>query len=353
MAAYRGHRSSSTDTQADDKCIVCCKVFTRKDKTLQCALCDSFFHIACQDIDEHLYESILKDKKKPNPVIQLYCSKQCNKAVAKYMSGVVHLEKEVKKLEESVTRINEKVSYVEKNVSHVSVRVSDLEKGVLSEGQVDSIRGIIREEIDVDKQEKMEFAEEIEKASEEKFSEAVTTAVKEMSERETRKKSFIVHNIPMSKSRNLSDRIAYDKRCFDKLCVKGLELKNTVEPRRITRLGKKDDEKRPMKVTLGEPSEVSAIIRAYSKAKDNEFFKNQNVTIASDRTPLERLEWKKLLNLRDQKQAMSDQMQDGAKWIIVGRRVVKDRGQMQLKTTETSEELDENQEEGPEGTLWG
>ena len=77
------------------------------------------------------------------------------------MSGVVHLEKEVKKLEESVTCIDEKVSYVEKNVSHVSNRVSDFDKGILSDGQVDSIRGIIREEIDVDKQEKMEFAEEI------------------------------------------------------------------------------------------------------------------------------------------------------------------------------------------------
>ena len=76
-----GSRSSRKGSLVDKsesevvKCVVCSEQFAKKDKYLQCALCETYFHIACQDIDDDTYEAVLKDRKKETPLIQLYCSR--------------------------------------------------------------------------------------------------------------------------------------------------------------------------------------------------------------------------------------------------------------------------------------
>ena len=180
-----------------------------------------------------------------------------------------------------------------------------------------------------------------------KFEEAVSAAVKEMNDRHYRKKSFIIHGAPMSKSKELKARVDYDNKYLDSVIKEGLEIKEKVTVRKITRLGKKDDKMRPMRVQLENPQQVSKILQSFRSMPVNDNEKFKDIKITSNRTPLERSEWKKLVKLRDERQAMSNAQGDGVKWIISGNRVVKERNQNNEETPETHTEED-LQKQGPQ-----
>ena len=345
MAHNRSQRgsttSSSNDISADDKsCIVCSQPFARKDKVLQCGLCESFFHIACQDIDDQFYEAILKDRKKAVPMVQVYCSKQCNKAVAKYMTGVAHLEKEVK-------RLGAQVASIDSTVSKLGAKVADLDNGVMSAQQTDSVRRLVREEIEEHQTMNNDESDERIESLEKKVAEAVTEAVNEIKERNYRSRNVMVFGVPMSTSTEMRKRIEYDNRSFNTLCHQGLKIKERVSVRRITRLGKKEDKDRPMRVTLNDQRDVGLILRSAKNLKTDKRF--ENVSVSNDSTPLEREQWKKLKKEKEEKQAEADENGECVKYFIK-------RGKLRKEEAKNNEEEGHNEDPFPqvdENTLWG
>ena len=223
----------------------------------------------------------------------------------------------------SLDKLKSDVKKVSDDVSKVDERVLDIERGLLTDEHEGQVRRIVREEIELDSLERVSDQERAEQLVNGKVEDAVSAAVKEIHDRQNRKKSFVVHGIPMSTAPDLKSRIEHDNRCFEKLCKKGLGLGKKVVPKKIIRLGKKDDEKRPMKVILASSESVGEIMRATKNLAGKEFFKN--IQILSDRTPLERRERKKLMELREQLQMQADAEGSDVKWIVRGNRVVKEK----------------------------
>ena len=236
-------------------------------------------------------------------------------------------------MKQGIDTLRKDVDKVTGDVSSIDVRVQDIENGLFPELHEEQVRRLAREEFETQSNERLTDQEKAEVIVEEKFKDAVSAAVKEMKDRNYRKKSIIIFGVEMSKAKNLKARFEHDKKSFDNLCKKGLGLKKKIIPERIARLGKKDDENRPMKVFFHSPETASEILKATQNLKEKEDFKA--ISVSSDKTPLERRERKKLIQLKDLKQKHSDEMGDGAKWVIKGDRVVKER------ETEVEEEEEE------------
>ena len=328
--------SSTSKNDKDDndmkrtelKCGFCLKVCKSNEKFLPCSACDRHFHIHCQKVSDSMYDVLSADLSSETPCMLWFCNTSCNLYGKKVITSMVQMRKEIDTLKDQVGK-------VVGNVRSLDTRVSEMEGGLLSDELENAVKRVAIEEIENDRRERSQERVNVQ-VPDDMFEDAVSTAVREMSERQARKKSIIIHNIPMSNSGDMKVRIAHDKKCFGKLCSKGLELKQHITPKRITRLGKKEDKKRPMKVTFDSPAVVGDIFRSASKLKGKDFFKD--ISITSDKTPLERAEWKKLLELKEQRQAESDAQEDGTKWIILGHRVLPDRNQSQALEDASPEE---------------
>ena len=252
-------------------------------------------------------------------------------------------EREIKK---AITNLKDDVENVKTHVCKLDSKVTSIDQGILSAEHTDQIRRVAREEIETEMSEKLNDTEKAQFV-EDKFEEAVSVAVREMSERQVRKKSFIVHGIPMCQAKEIKARVDFDKKKLDSVITEGLGLKGKVVAKRITRLGKRNDKERPMKVQLENPQVVSDIIHAAKNLKLKPEF--SGITVSSDRTPLERAEWRKLVKLKEERQAMSDAQMDGIKWIIAGNRVVKER---QTEAESESEDPAHVTQEGKQGEKW-
>ena len=308
-------KDSSESSEKQTNCGTCAKVCRASEKVLLCQSCDRFFHSQCQNIDDQKYEVLRKDAESENPSTFWFCNSSCSLFARKFITSVTeirmsleHLKSEVKKVSDDVTKVDE--------------RVLDIERGLLTDEHEGQVRRIVREEIESDSFDRVSDQERAEQMVDGKVEDAVSAAVREIHDRQNRKKGFVVHGIPMSTAPDLKSRIEHDNRCFDKLCSKGLNLKKKVVPKKIIRLGKKEDEKRPMKVILSSSESVIEIMKATKNLAGKDFFKN--VQISSDRTPLERRERRKLMELREQLQVQADEEGSGVKWIMKGNRVVKE-----------------------------
>ena len=329
------------DKNGENKCGTCqkvCKLDT--DKVLVCQSCNRPFHTSCQKVNDTKYSVLKADIASANPTTFWFCNSSCNLFAARFMTSMIDMKKFMIDLKEDVDN-------VKTHVLKMDQKVSDIDKGIFSEEHEKKIRSLAKEEFETEMNERLTDEERAE-FTEERQEQTVSQAVREMSQRQARKKYFLVHGAPMCKSKEIKARIDYDKRFLDTVLSEGLGLKGKVVARKITRLGKKDDNERPMRVQLDNPQLVSDIVYAAKSLKENEKFKD--VSIVSDRTPLERAEWRKLVKLRNERQAMSDEQQDGVKWIIVGHRVVKERQVNRENQSEVDEDPSQPEEEG--GDKW-
>ena len=151
----------------------------------------------------------------------------------------------------------------------------------------------------------------------------------------------------MSNSDEIRKRIDHDQKRFQILCKQGLELKEKVQVKKITRLGKREDKNRPMRVFTANPEQASLLLRSAQILKEKEKFKN--IVISSDRTPLERAERKRLQELKEMKQEESDRLREQVTWTIKKGRVVKEK---KVKPGATEEGYEE-EEDLEQDMFWG
>ena len=140
---------------------------------------------------------------------------------------------------------------------------------------------------------------------------AVAESAREMRERETRKNNLIIFKVPMCEAEDLKTRIDEDKKFVDKLWKEGLEVEEEVQVAKINRLGKKEDKDRPIRVVFQKAGTAASLLSKAKKLKGKAQF--QDISVAGDKTPLEREERKKLMMERDRRQADSDIKEEGVK----------------------------------------
>ena len=142
------------------------------------------------------------------------------------------------------------------SVDRIDHRISDIEKGVFTNEHTEQVRRLARDEIETEANERLSD-EERAQVIEDKFSDAVSAAVREVKEREVRKKSVLIFGVPMCESSSLKAKIDHDRKYYNTLCSKGLGIKTSNAPRKIARLGKKEDKDRSMKVIFDSSYAVS------------------------------------------------------------------------------------------------
>ena len=234
-------------------------------------------------------------------------------------------------------------------------------------GLEQSVRKVVQEELDggelefkVDQmQEAMAGVAKIEQDVQtlsHKVAESVSEGVRELQRREFNKKNVIIFNVPMSSSKDTQARIRHDNKCFGTLCKNGLEIKDKLPFRKITRLGKKTDNGRPMKVSFFKKEQAELFLSCTKNLKGKDKFKN--VSITTDKTPLEREEIKKLQSLKEERQAASDEMGEDVQWVVRKDRLMKfGLAKENLRENEESQEEEEEEEEEEEDDesqeIWG
>ena len=267
------------DSKNKDLCGKCDKVCTERQDSVTCDLCGMWHHTKCEGVSQDAYKLLSKD----DSGIKWYC-KKCDTFATGFMQNMKQLSQRQDRLEKKFEDLQ---NTVEDNIDKLEGRVDD------KIGQVE--RSIVNK--------------------------AVVDSTREMKEREARKNNIIIFKTPMSEAVELKTRIEDDKAYFEKLCKEGLEIEEEVEVIKITRLGKKEDRDRPMRVSFCRSATALECLKKAKNLKGKDEFKD--VAIAGDRTPLEREERKKLMGERDRRQEEADTKGEGVKWEVRGDRLIR------------------------------
>lgn len=301
-------------------CGICSVTMTKKDKALQCELCELWYHTSCENLDDDTYDLIMKDSKKEVPLIHWYCSKQCNKVASKYLGGVLHLEREVQKLSEEV--------------AHIDKSLAALNEGKLPEKLARAVKDISQQcaQTSTDAlEQKMMGIDIITEREKEKLA--------EIEERVKRKNNLMVFGLPENKEKNRDGRMDEDKLLIRELLEEINIDQNPVEHRRIGKFQQGDNNKsRPVRITFSSEAVRDDALKAYHRTrKENkqDAIGNENdeasgntrlckkVSLRKDLTPMERKEEDDLFQeLKDRREQARESGDDKAIWIRRKGRVV-------------------------------
>lgn len=267
----------------EDICGRCNKRCEENEKSLQCELCDMWFHAECEQIDEVTYSVLKKDGEKQHPLIHFYCSNTCNRAASKFLGNFVKMENEVCILKERVNKVD----------SHVK----SIQEGDFTEAMKKSVLDIVRDEKESTK--------------------STACDANEIEERLRRNKNLIFFNLEESVKSETAERIEEDsKKLITVLNQIDIKDCSTSTFEQTTRLGKKGDSPRPLKVRFRTTDECTRVLKSARKLKGS------NIYISRDMTPLERKEWKELLEERNKKRLEAMENGTEAKWVIRRGKVV-------------------------------
>ncbi|RUS84616.1 hypothetical protein EGW08_007643 [Elysia chlorotica] len=283
----REHNKTMNNQAQDDADIACCgrcsQTCNDGDRCIQCALCDTWYHARCEKIDDSTYEVLKKDGERPCPLIHFYCSNMCNNAASKFLGNFMKVEKEIKEMKAEVNQ--------------VVTQVKSIESGEFTEEMKTTIRDIARVE--------REAGETPDSKCD----------VAEIEERLKRKQNLIFFNIDESSAAEAKDRIEEDSKNILKVLEK-IDVENCVDFEPPTRLGKKGEAPRPLKIRFNSSEACSRILKSASKLKGTKIY------ISRDMTPLERREWKELLEERNRKRQEALEKGIEANWVIRRGKVV-------------------------------
>lgn len=131
----------------------------------------------------------------------------------------------------------------------------------------------------------------------------------EIEERLKRNQNLVFFNIDESSKVEAKDRVDEDSMNVMKVLDK-IEVENCGGFEPPTRLGKKDEVTRPLKIRFKSSEACLKILKSANKLKGSKIY------ISRDVTPLERREWKELVEERNRKRQEAQEKGIEAKWII-------------------------------------
>lgn len=137
---------------------------------------------------------------------------------------------------------------------------------------------------------------------------------REVFERDARQNNLIFFNLGESDAEKTADRIKHDEKLIQSTLDK-IKVKEAIFETPI-RLGKKGEKPRPIKIRFKEGKSCLEILKSARKLKGTEIF------ISKDMTPLERTEWKALLEERKRKRQESLDKGEDARWVIRNGKVI-------------------------------
>jgi hypothetical protein len=274
------------------------------DRMIECDRCKLWECLACSGMDESLYQSLNDDNI--GPYIHWYCRK-CKESAMKAISTDNEIEV---RCEQFFSKFREEI------LGEINTVKKDISE--LKNNQVQQSKNIaeLRSEIEERNQKQVEgFRSEIEEKSQKQMEQAI----KEVQDRQERKLNVIFFNVDESEAEDTNqakqDDLAALRGILDSIEAK-VPLANPI------RLGKKEDSTtaRPLRVRAVNEQDVTKIMKAAKKLKDHDSL--SSVYINRDKTPLERLEWKKLVEERKEKNEEAKSAGREENWVIRNHKVV-------------------------------
>ena len=318
--------AASVVSVKDDKCKVCDKMVDDDDFGIACEICESWFHIKCEEMTTEEYKFLDAHKS-----LHWYC-KACNKSVANAIKLFSNLKSKVDSIEAKLdkicdgilpdkmsksieSKINEVVDKLEIKVNNLLIDFQGLKDHVTSEEikletaieakLVDSVDSIKKDLAPswasmVNKEVNTQF---------ERVSKDVSTVqsvlddtrqkANEEREREGRSHNIIIYRVPEVDVKE--ERVKEDKAFCLELLNTVLEVDAQEGEIKFFRLGKRELNNRPLMIQCREKTLKNRIMESLHKLKNSEQ-KFKNISITHDLTINERAECKSLLKEAKKKQ---------------------------------------------------
>ena len=317
----------SVASEKNAKCKLCDVNVTCKDPGIECEICENWFHIKCEDMSQEEYDFLIAHKS-----LHWYCT-GCNKSVATTIKLFNSLKQKVDNLEERLNGICDGVlpeqmaKVIDDKINVVSEKLDLKVKQILSDFQglkdqvsasetkletaieaklVDSVDSIKKDLAPswasmVNKEVTNQF-ERVSKDVSSVQSVLDDTHKKAVEERE---KESRVHNIiiyRVAEVENRDERVKEDKTFCLELFNSVLGVEAHDGDFISFRLGKRDQNNRPLMVKFKERTLKNRIMENMFRLKDSEQ-KFKNISVTHDLTLNERGELKTLLEEAKKKQS--------------------------------------------------
>lgn len=351
-------KNSAAAKVKDGLCPQCKKGVTDKDLALQCEICDDWYHIKCQNIDESVYDFLGEHK-----FLHWYC-KVCDKNAVSVIQLLSKLRLRQDKLEDELDKLKNEVKKNAEEVKETSLTINKnlekIEKGDFTEAMIKGIEkevlkvackirtemGVLSQEVQAIKDSnqamdtKLETAieaklvEELSKPFEPKpgekkplFADVVSRQIdtkldkvsgdinkvqqvidgakklaEEEKDRETRSNNIIIYRA--AECSTSDERLKHDKAFCMELFKETLNVDlHDEDLKSVFRIGKTDQSSncRPLLVQFREKSLKNRVMESLYKLKsaDDKF---KNISITHDMTQNERVECKALIEEAKKKQ---------------------------------------------------
>ena len=345
--------SSKNDRIASLTCKMCLTEYYRDDdKLVECERCELWECQVCAELLDVEYEALSKGSK-----MHWYCHKCNEEAVSAVKTSqlietkckqyvgelrdeiMVHINSEIATVHDEIASVKQFTEIQKSELATVKSDVDDLvsfknkqteanEKIITRmtalEGHSSTNKDTsVHEEIvavkELTEEHKSEFATFRSNVNERLQLNAEDT-IKEVQDRQDRKLNVIFFNIEESNAEDLSQAKTDD---MDQARAILGAMDVTVPMSNPQRLGKKDDadtRARPLRVKLSNEQDIKRVLRGGAKLKESDEYKS--IYVNRDMTPLERKEWRKLLEERRIKNSEAVAAGQDANWVIRNNRVV-------------------------------
>ncbi|XP_043225276.1 putative histone deacetylase complex subunit cti6 [Amphibalanus amphitrite] len=266
---------------------VCGLAVADGEDSIQCDLCEQWFHPNCQGLDDKAFQAISDSELlwlcmtcKPNLMDVLRMGKRLEDKLEAVERKIIGVFKVSGPKPDQNNQLEEKINALEKVVVEVMNK---------QQAQVDKSLEAQKEVV----QTMPKLQSELKKSAQE-----LKTLVERKEDKEKREVNLIIHNVPESKSSDPEARKGYDLKSFSNI-KEALLGEGNMEVDKIYRLGKKresengEEEPKPrlMLVRLKKKEHVEALM---SKRWDLRKTTFDNVYLTRDLTPEEREVQKKL-----------------------------------------------------------
>ena len=239
----------------------------------------------------------------PRAIIAVKTDNDIEEKCKSYMSKFkLEISEEIQSVKSGLeSRITEEVDRFNKEITDIKTSIEQ-GPGTQDKNEIEQLKASMRE-------------------YEKNHAEAEETLLEEMRDREHRKLNLIIFNLPESKADDGKTRMDDDLESVRRLLA---VVEVAVPISKATRLGRKGESTRPLRITTASITDQQGILKAAVKLRDS--VECKDIFINRDQTPLEQKNWKELMVIRMAKIKESVEAgEENTNWVIRKGRVVNGR----------------------------
>ena len=206
MDQKKDHPATNNEIKNEPECGDCKKNVADQEDSLQCEICELWFHTDCQNITKTTYNFLVKNAraKDKNNCVHWYC-KRCDRGVGNILTSVAKLTMQQEKIQETVNEQQKEIDTLKITTSGFETRIKSNEDKIMEMSSSQNRN----ETVNADSKSK----------EKDNVIKVVKEVTKNINERLSRQKNIVVFRIPELDS-NMKQEIAeHDEECVSEMCL--------------------------------------------------------------------------------------------------------------------------------------